>query len=333
MGNSQMMKSSERLERLISMVPWLIHNNGASIDELANRFQYPEETLINDLTKVLFFVGPHPHTPGDLIEINLYEGEVWINQAQFLAKPLRLKPSEAFSLLIKGKMLLNLFKDSPDSDMTSSLLNEALEKLSASVSLEHKNIELDSGIPNSDVYQSIQNGIELGRKIEISYYSFNTDKNTKRFVHPIGFSLNDRYHYLDAYCELAEGHRTFRLDRIVEVDILSEAIDPIHTESETYADAAKVGELEFSFSDSDSATLLINREDEWIIAKYPTTNVEEKGNDHLLVTLPVSTGTWLGRLLLRLNAETKVVKTTATISESLNDFNSLIGRILNRYES
>ena len=68
------MKSSERLERLISMVPWLIANNGASVTELANRFQYPEETLINDLTKVLFFVGPHPHTPGDLIEVNLGAG-------------------------------------------------------------------------------------------------------------------------------------------------------------------------------------------------------------------------------------------------------------------
>ena len=328
-----MMKSSERLERLISMVPWLIENNGASIGELASRFQYPEETLITDLTKVLFFVGPHPHTPGDLIEINLYEGEVWINQAQFLAKPLRLKPSEAFSLLIKGKMLLNLIKDNPDSVTTSSLLNAALVKLSTSVSLDQENIELASGIPNNDVYQSIQKGIELGTKITISYYSFNTDKNTERVVHPIAFNLSDRYLYLDAYCEMAEGYRTFRLDRIVEVQNLSDPIDLIHSESELDTNTAKVGELEFSFADSESATLLIDSEDEWIIAKYPTTNVEVQENKQLLVTLPVSTGTWLGRLLLRLNPETKVVTTTEAISESLNDFNSLIGRILNRYES
>jgi len=328
-----MMKSSERLERLISMVPWLIENNGASVGELASRFQYPEETLINDLTKVLFFVGPHPHTPGDLIEINLYEDEVWINQAQFLAKPLNLKPSEAFSLLIKGKMLLNLMKDSPDSGTKLPLLNSALTKLSNSVSLEHENIDLATGIPNSDVYQSIKNGIELRNKIEISYYSFNTDKNTKRVVHPIGFNLSDRYLYLDAYCELAEGYRTFRLDRIVNVRDLSEPIDPMHAESKNNANRPKVGELEFSFADSESATLLIGRDDEWIIAKYPTTNVEVQENNLLLVTLPVSTGTWLGRLLLRLNPETKVISTSAIISESLNDFNSLIGRILNRYES
>ena len=48
-----MLKATERLERLVSMVPWLIENNGATIDELADRFQYPPETLINDLTKIL----------------------------------------------------------------------------------------------------------------------------------------------------------------------------------------------------------------------------------------------------------------------------------------
>ena len=328
-----MMKSSERLERLISMVPWLIENNGASIGELASRFQYPEETLINDLTKVLFFVGPHPHTPGDLIEVNLYEDEVWINQAQFLAKPLRLKPSEAFSLMIKGKMLLSLIKDNPDSDTTSSLLNAALMKLSTSSSVDQNNIQLSTGIPNSDVYQSIQKGIELGTKINMSYYSFNTDKNTERVVHPIAFNLSDRYLYLEAYCEMAEGYRTFRLDRIVKVQNLSDPIDTVHAESELDPNTSKIEDLDFSFADSESATLLIDREDEWIIAKYPTTSVEVQENNQLLVTLPVSTGTWLGRLLLRLNPETKVVIATETISESLNDFNSLIDRILNRYES
>ena len=49
-----MLKATERLERLVSMVPWLIGNNGATIDELEERFQYPRETLLNDLTKVLF---------------------------------------------------------------------------------------------------------------------------------------------------------------------------------------------------------------------------------------------------------------------------------------
>ena len=49
-----MLKATERLERLVSMVPWLIENNGATIDELEDRFQYPRQTLLNDLTKFYF---------------------------------------------------------------------------------------------------------------------------------------------------------------------------------------------------------------------------------------------------------------------------------------
>ena len=101
-----MLKATERLERLVSMVPWLIENNGATVEDLASRFQYPRETLINDLTKVLFFVGPHPHTPDNLIEVNVHEEEVWISQANYLSRPLKLSYPEAFSLLTKGFLLI-----------------------------------------------------------------------------------------------------------------------------------------------------------------------------------------------------------------------------------
>ena len=86
-----MLKATERLERLVSMVPWLIENNGATVEDLSSRFQYPRETLINDLTKVLFFVGPHPHTPDNLIEVNVHEEEVWISQANFSIKSRSLR--------------------------------------------------------------------------------------------------------------------------------------------------------------------------------------------------------------------------------------------------
>ena len=328
-----MMKSSQRLERLVSMVPWLITNNGASVSELARRFQYPEETLINDLTKVLFFVEPHPHTPGDLIEVNLYDDEVWINQAQFLAKPLRLKPNEAFSLLIKGKMLLALIEDGLGDKPATTSLSTALMKLSTSLNLDHSKIDLESGIRNSETYRTIHDGISLGQKLKIKYYSFNADKNTDRVVHPIAFKWSDRYLYLEAYCELAEGYRIFRLDRISNVETLAEPIDTAHTESVIDSDISISGELEFSFPNSEIAKLLIEREDEWIIAKYPTTNVELQEDGRLLVSLPVSTGTWLGRLLLRLKPGTELVESTTAISNSINEFGSLIDKIRNRYES
>ncbi|SVD72594.1 uncharacterized protein METZ01_LOCUS425448, partial [marine metagenome] len=45
------------------MIPWIMDNDGPTMKMVAKRFGYPEDLLLNDLTKVLFMVGPYPHTP------------------------------------------------------------------------------------------------------------------------------------------------------------------------------------------------------------------------------------------------------------------------------
>jgi len=322
----RMLKSTERLERLVAMVPWLIANNGASVTELSTRFQYPKETLINDLTKILFFVGPHPHTPGDLIEVNLFDDEVWINQAQFLSKPLRLKTSEAFSLLIKGKMLMSLLEE----DSSGSPLDTALAKLALSVNSDPSEIEVEVGIRGGDTYRIIRDGINAGTKVKINYYSFNSDENTERIIHPISFVGSDRYLYLEAYCEMASAYRTFRLDRIVGIEAINDPIDDASLTIKKERNVSESGDLEFPFTGSESVTLLIDRADDWIIPKYPTSEVVVEKDGRLSVTLPISSSTWLGRLLLRLNPNTEITQSPENISESVGALTAI--EILKCYE-
>ena len=171
-----MLKATERLERLVSMVPWLIGNNGATIDELEERFQYPRETLLNDLTKVLFFVGPHPHTPDNLIEINLQDDEVWISQANYLARPLNLTYAEAFSLLAKGKMLLQLI----DENLAHSSLVSALDKVANCIGANHEQVVVDPGVRDSKIYSLTHSALLNKKKILIRYYSFNDDYSERK---------------------------------------------------------------------------------------------------------------------------------------------------------
>ena len=320
-----MLKSTERLERLVAMVPWLIENNGTSIKELAKRFQYPENTLIEDLTKVLFFVGPHPHSPGDLIEINLYEGEVWISQAQFLSKPLRLTAGEAFSLLVKGKMLQNILGSQADNEALAS----ALEKLSAAVNIDPSDIVLEKSVRDSNTFKVIQEGIHSKKKMKISYYSFNSDRNSERVIHPVAISGKDRYIYLDAFCQTATDYRIFRVDRIVEIELLEEVVDVDHHQRRAELEEAESIDLDFSFTGKEQVALKINRQDDWIISKYPTTNVDVVNEQYLIVTLPVSTEKWLGRLLLRISPETEVLEASGGISKTIGC--DLADKILIRY--
>ena len=54
---------AERLARLLGVVPWVVSHGGARLDDIAARFDYPRDQLLEDLTQRLFFVGVDPFTP------------------------------------------------------------------------------------------------------------------------------------------------------------------------------------------------------------------------------------------------------------------------------
>ena len=320
-----MLKATERLERLVSMVPWLIGNNGATIDELEERFQYPRETLLNDLTKVLFFVGPHPHTPDSLIEINLQDDEVWISQANYLSRPLNLTYAEAFSLLAKGKMLLQLI----DENLAHSSLVSALDKVANCIGANHEQVVVDPGVRDSEIYSLTHNALLNKKKILIRYYSFNDDYSSERLIQPLGLGINDRYLYLRAHCDTANDFRTFRMDRIIHAELSEERIDAKFLENMEVEPIQNPIDLDFQFSEEGWATLQIKESDSWIISKYPTTSVTEKSNNMLEVTLPISSNIWLGRLLLQLEPETILAEVASGVD--IHAGHNLAKRILSRY--
>tara|TARA_B100001094_G_scaffold331433_1_gene399737 strand:+ start:55095 stop:56069 length:975 start_codon:yes stop_codon:yes gene_type:complete len=320
-----MLKATERLERLISMVPWLIANNGATIEELGKRFQYPRETLINDLTKVLFFVGPHPHTPDNLIEVNVQEEEVWISQANYLSRPLNLTHTEAFSLLVKGKMLLGLIGEGTN----NSSLETALDKLATALGAEKDQIIVDPGIRDSEIYEITNESIVTRRKMVITYYSFNEDYYSERKIQPLSIEINDRYLYLRAYCEKVNDYRTFRLDRITHAEIINEDIEQEFLHSFDNETSDKPIDLEFQFSEDSIATLIIQKSDSWIVSKYSTISVKERKDNMLEITLPVASNTWLGRLLLQLEPGTRVIENSPNID--IDAGMELAKQILDRY--
>ena len=51
------MSSSERIKRLLSVVPWIESQNGPYIEEVVSRFDYPKKELIEDLENVVFLVS------------------------------------------------------------------------------------------------------------------------------------------------------------------------------------------------------------------------------------------------------------------------------------
>ena len=81
--------ATERLSRLLAMVPWLLAHQGVPLADAAAEFGVDERQLVKDL-ELLFVCGLPGHLPDDLIEADWEEGFVYLGNADAISRPLRL---------------------------------------------------------------------------------------------------------------------------------------------------------------------------------------------------------------------------------------------------
>ncbi len=74
-------------------------------------------------------------------------------------------------------------------------------------------------------FETILEAFNQHVKLKILYFSPLKDSTIERVITPFHLFYNDGGWYLDAYCHLREKKRTFRLDRIKNISLLSEKID------------------------------------------------------------------------------------------------------------
>ena len=96
-----------RLERLLSMVPWIAERDGPTIDEICTSFEISRDALADDLN-VVWMVGLHPFTPDELVEVTVADDRVWIRYAEYLARPLQLTPEQGLALIAAGAGMRSL---------------------------------------------------------------------------------------------------------------------------------------------------------------------------------------------------------------------------------
>src|SRR5688572_14743688 len=119
--------ATERLTRLLAVIPHVAGRGYVALDDIAARFTYPRAELVADLTEVLPYVGVAPFTPDALIEVTVDEDRVRIDYADWFSRPLRLSPGEALALLAAGRTLVAA---EPDEE-TAGPLVRGLTKLGA----------------------------------------------------------------------------------------------------------------------------------------------------------------------------------------------------------
>ncbi|GGH92224.1 helix-turn-helix transcriptional regulator [Arthrobacter liuii] len=207
--------SEDQLKRMLQLVPFLVHNQGLHIQDVAHHFGVTREELEADL-RILICSGLPEGYPDDLLDIQWEDDHVFITQDLDLKKPVRFTVAEACALLT-GLETLNGLPDLPGGgaleSVTLKLLAAAGEEGLRAASIAGPQVAPADAATHATVRQAIESRSQL----RLTYLSPQRDAVTERDVDPLRLYSLDNTWYFEAWCHMVDGLRNFRLDRIQDV--------------------------------------------------------------------------------------------------------------------
>jgi proteasome accessory factor C len=291
--------ATDRLARLLSLVPYLLARPGARVEDVAAAFGISEDKLLDDL-QLLFVCGLPGHLPDDLIEASFEGGVIHVSNADTIARPLRLGVDEALALLVGLRALADI-PGLHDRDA----LNRTIAKLEraagdAAATAEQVAIAVET---EGRMLPVVQRAVELSRRLHLRYYVPGRDEVTERDVDPMRLLVVDGRAYLEGWCRRAEAVRIFRLDRIEAIELLD-----LPAEVPANATGRDLQEGLFRPSPQDTVvTLDLRPAARWVGEYYPCESSEELPEGGLRVRLRTPDTRWVRRLALRLGGAGRVV--------------------------
>lgn len=313
-------KTSDRLGRMLAIVPYLVQHPGSALTEVANAFDVAPAQLRRDLD-LLFMSGLPPYGPGDLIDVDVDEdGRIWISMADHFSRPLQLTRIEALAIYLRGTELLALpgMPDAPS-------LAKALEKLRSSLGAEalHEaegRIEIARRGRAPEHLDVLREAARTHERLSIDYFAASTGEWSHREIEPEEVFSGMGHWYVAAWDVDADAERLFRADRVRSATVTGETFSPRGLRG--------AGRDLYSPTGEDVAVRLrLRPAARWVAEYYATTELEERDDGGVEVTLPARQLGWVARLLLRVGDAADIVEP----AELREEVRRLAGETLARY--
>jgi len=308
---SALVTSTERLQRLLALVPYVMSRKSVGLAETAAAFGVSERELVDDLN-LLWCVelrAPDPYCP---IDLSYEGGEIVVSQAESMGRPLRLAVDEASALLVALRMLAEvpgLEDRSALSRLIAKLEAAAGEAASASAQVA---VQVDIPDEGTEGYAAqIRAALSAGRRLHLRYYVPGRDEATERDVDPMRLLVVEGRPYLEGWCLRAEAVRVFRLDRVLSLDMLDVPAAP-----PAEAVGVDIDQGLFQPSPGDVPVLLeLSAAGRWVAEYYPCESVADLEDGRLRVVLRTPDTGWVRRLALRLGEDGRVISPPSLVTE------------------
>jgi proteasome accessory factor C len=312
--------STERLQRLLALVPYVVSRNVVGLADTAAAFGVSERQLVDDLN-MLWCVelrAPDPYCP---IDLSYEGGEIMISEAESIGRPLRLAVDEASALLVALRMLAEVPGLGDRSAVSRAIAK--LEAAAGEAGAPSSQVTVQVDRPNGDGAEvQVREALARGRRIHLRYYVPGRDEATERDVDPMRLLVVEGRTYLEGWCRRADAVRLFRLDRVLGIEVLDVA-------ASVPADAVGVDVDQGLFRPSPDdvhVVLELSPAGRWVAEYYPCEAVEELGDGRLRVGLRTPDTGWVRRLLLRLGEDGRVISPPELVTQVRADATAALAR-------
>ncbi len=292
--------ATQRLGRLLDMVPWLLQHRGVPISEAAREFGVDEDQVVEDL-QLLFVCGTPGYGHAELIDAQWDSGHIYLDNADDIAAPMRLTRDEAVTLTAGLQALGSTLVGSDVAERTLDKIRVAAAT-TVGEPTGRIDLDLDDGSQHPAM-ATLKDAFARGRRVHLRYYVATRDESTERDVDIMRIVNLDGQWYVEGWCHRAVAVRLFRLDRVEHAEVLDvDGTPPPDARARDLDDVFVPGENDLT------VVLEASRWAAWIADYYPNEGVERGSDGSLRVTLKVADPALVRRLVLRLGGEVRVVE-------------------------
>lgn len=284
--------SARRVLRMLALVPYLQSKAGVPVETVAREFGVRPRQIRDDLMRLMMTgVG---ELPGQLIDVDLealeHDDVVYLRDAEFMTRPLRLNAQEGIALIVALRTLR-----ASAGTAQLPIIDQALAKLETAVGEDAADAAVDVQVLQVDatIRDTVAAALADGLRLRLDYATAARDEHTSREVDPIRMFTDQGQTYLEAYCRRAEDLRFFRLDRILAAELSDLPAERHETPGRA------LGESWFGDdADVPSAVLDLEPSAWWMLEYYPAEDLGEVDGLRR-VRMRAGDEAWLRRLLLR----------------------------------
>jgi proteasome accessory factor C len=318
-GQPRVQTATERLQRLLALVPYVVSRNVVGLPDAAEAFGVTEAELVDDLN-MLWCVelrSPDPYCP---IDLSYEGGEIVVSEAEAIDRPLRLGVDEASALLVALRWLAELPTMSDSSALSRTIAKLESAAGTASGPSAQVAVQVDQDTTQSAARQ-ITDALSQDKRLHIAYYVPGRDEATERDVDPMRLLVVEGRSYLEGWCRRASAVRLFRLDRIMAIDVLDVA-----KEVPAGAEQRDVDSGLYQPSPQDLLVVFeLAAGGRWVAEYYPCERTEELADGRLRVHLRTADTRLVRRLALGLGEEGRLISPSELAEQVRADAETALG--------